>query len=72
MTFWESIIEYFTLIWEFISNQLSILVSAIGVLVTVPYVGGSLYNFVPTVLGSSIAILLGVGVLKLIAGWGNS
>lgn len=72
VNFFRSVTDFFASIWTLLSNLLSSMFQAIQIVTQVPVAGVTLIPFVPAVLGTCITIVLAVGIVKLILGWGNS
>ncbi len=71
MTFIESLSNFIKAIWEFVTNFIQSLVIAYQVLQTSVTFSGILSGVVFGILGSCIVIVIAVGVIKLLVGWGN-
>lgn len=71
LDFFDSVINFFDLLWQFISNMISGIITLLQILVNMVSLPTKLLNWVPGVIGSSILIVAAIGVAKLIAGWGN-
>lgn len=69
--FFRSITDFFTSVWSLISNFCVSMFQALLLVAEVPSSAFRLIPFVPAVIGSSIAIVVAVGAVKLILGWGN-
>lgn len=70
--FFKAIAEGFTLIVQFITNMVSSLLNATLLIAHLPSFTTTLIGQVPAIIGASISIVLGIGVVKLVLGWGNS
>lgn len=71
LNFFDSIINFFTMLWDFISNLISGIITLLSVLVNAVVIPPLLVGFVPGIIGSCILAVAAIGVAKLIAGWGN-
>lgn len=72
VNFFRSVSDFFTSIWSLISNFCSSMFQAIQIITEIPSSAFRLIPFVPAVIGSCITIVVAVGVIKLVLGWGNS
>ncbi len=59
------------MVWNFVSNMISGLITAISVLLSAVTLPPFLVGFVPGIIGTSILVVGSIGVIKLIVGWGN-
>lgn len=59
------------MVWNFVSNMISGLITAISVLLSAVTLPPMLVGFVPSVISTSILVVGSIGVIKLIVGWGN-
>lgn len=59
------------MVWNFLSNMISGLITAISVLLSAVTLPPTLLGFVPGIIGTSILVVGSIGVIKLIVGWGN-
>lgn len=71
LNFFGSIVDFFQSIWSFLTNLVSSLLTALTLLQQLPLFTTSLLGLVPGVLGSCIAVVVAIGIVKLIVGWGN-
>lgn len=72
LSFFESIIEFFQMLFDIIINffnSISTLISVVSSAITVPI---SLTGFVHPLVSSCILAVLLISVFKLVLGWGNS
>lgn len=69
--FFNAVIDFFDMIWNFLSNLVSGLVTAFSVLSSALTLPPVLVGFVPGIIGTSILVVGSIGVIKLIVGWGN-
>lgn len=72
LNFFNVISDFFSSIWQMIINIVTGLVNAMLILASSLAVPAGLLPYVPSFIGASITIVLGIGVIKLIIGWGNS
>lgn len=68
----ESFWDFIVTIWNLVTNMLSSLVNAILIITQSVSVPLQLLSYVPAVIGSAITIVVSIGVIKLLIGWGNS
>lgn len=74
-SFFESVIQFFQFISQFLENIIVNTISFVQFLLFLPQSSIMLTGspgLVPAVLSISIIIVCAVGVIKLILGWGNS
>lgn len=71
LDFFDSVINFFDLIWQFLSNMISGIITLLRLLISMMGIPGKLLPLVPGVIGSCIIAVAAIGVAKLIAGWGN-
>ncbi len=71
LDFFDSVINFFELIWQFVTNLISGIVTLLNILVQAVLIPPMLTGFVPGFIGSCIIAVAAIGVAKLIAGWGN-
>lgn len=71
MNFFDSVINFFELLWDFITNLISGILTLLQILVGAVTIPPMLIPLVPGVIGSCIIAVAAIGVAKLIAGWGN-
>lgn len=69
--FFNSISEFFSMIGSLIVNWASSLFNALSVIVQVQSVPRLLTGVLPGIIGSCVWIVFGLGVVKLVLGWGN-
>lgn len=67
--FFDTIVTYFQMLWEYISNMLSALLNTIKVLLTAVILPQTIIGYLPGIIGSSLIIVSGVAIAKLILGW---
>lgn len=70
--FFKAIAEGLTMIVQFITNTVSSLLNATLLIANLPSFTSTLIGQVPAIIGASISIVLAIGVVKLVLGWGNS
>lgn len=70
--FFDTIVNFFTLLWDMINNTISSIINLIAVVNTGVTIPLKLVSVVPGFIGSSILLVVGIGILKLLLGWGNS
>lgn len=70
-SFFSTVVDFFAMIWDFVSNLLSGMVTAMEVLLKAVALPPLLVGFVPSIIASSMLIVGSVGMVKLIVGWGN-
>lgn len=70
--FFKAIAEGLTMIVQFITNTVSSLLNATLLISNLPSFTATLIGQVPAIIGASISIVLAIGVVKLVLGWGNS
>lgn len=67
----NSILDFITTVFQWFINTIENTIAMtrlLGDVVTAPL---KLYGYVPTFLGVCISVVISVGVIKLILGWGN-
>lgn len=72
INFFKAIAEGLTMIVQFITNTVSSLLNATLLIANLPSFTATLIGQVPAIIGASISIVLAIGVVKLVLGWGNS
>ena len=70
--FFKAIADGLTMIVQFITNMVSSLLNATLLIANLPSFTTTLIGQVPAIIGASISIVLAIGVVKLVLGWGNS
>ncbi len=68
LEFFDQILGFFELAWEFLLNVIKSLGSAILFVSQISPLPLSLIGFMPTVLGTCITIVVGMAVIKFIVG----
>lgn len=72
MNFFKAIAEALDMIGMFLTNIVSSLLNATLLIANLPSFTAILIGQVPAIIGASISIVLAIGVVKLVLGWGNS
>ena len=72
MNFFKAIAEALDMIGMFLTNVLGSLLNATLLIANLPSFTATLIGQVPAIIGASICIVLAIGVVKLVLGWGNS
>ena len=72
LNFFDSIVDFFASIWQMVINLVTGLINALVIVSSAVSLPPQLLLYVPSFIGASITIVLGVGITKLILGWGNS
>ena len=70
--FFSALIEGVTMIVTFIGNMVSSLLNATMLIANLPGFTATLLGQVPAIIGASISMVLAIGIVKLVLGWGNS
>lgn len=70
--FFSAIIEALTMFVQFLGNMVTSLLNASMLIANLPSFCATLIGQVPTIIGASITMVLAIGVVKLVLGWGNS
>ena len=71
MNFFDKIIDFFSFISDIIVNLVSSITNLLIIVGSSLSLPLSLVLFVPGIIGASISLVCGVGVAKLLLGWGN-
>lgn len=71
-SFFDTIVDFFDTIWQFITNFITGLINAIFIITTATSIPLQLLVYVPSFIFTAITIVVAIGVVKLIVGWGNS
>lgn len=69
--FFNAISEFFSMVGSLIVNWATSLLNALSVIMQVQTVPSLLSVLLPGVIGSCVWIVFGLGVVKLVLGWGN-
>lgn len=72
LNFFDAIGDFFLNIIYFIGNIINSLLNAVLFLAYAPGIVTYLVGFVPSIIGTSLLLVLSIGVVKLVLGWGNS
>ena len=72
LNFFDMIADFFTSLWQFILNIISGTINAIQIVSSALSVPFQLTGLVNGIIGASIFLVVGLGVVKLLLGWGNS
>ncbi len=70
--FFDSFMDFVTTIWNLVVNTISSLINAIVIVTQASTVPLQLLAYVPSVIGASITLVVAIGIVKLLLGWGNS
>lgn len=70
-SFFDTIIDFFDTIWQFLTNIITGMINAIVIVTQATAIPLQLLVYVPSFIFTSITIVLAIGVVKLIVGWGN-
>lgn len=71
LQFFESIADFLATAWQMVINFFSSLVTAIDVVTNAALMPHFILFYVPSFIGSCILMVLSIGVIKLLVGWGN-
>lgn len=66
--FFDTVIEYISLAWEFLSNLVTSLITALTLTVTSVGTVSVLAGFMPSIIGSCIVVFFAIAVTKFIVG----
>lgn len=72
LNFFDAVAAFFESIWQMIVNLVTGLINAFLIVFSSISVPVQLLPLVPSFIGASVSIVLGIGITKLIIGWGNS
>lgn len=72
MDFFSSIFEFFSAIWNVLLNVFNSMGTLFTILMNVITVPNLLVGVLPAFIYTSMLIVIGVGVVKVILGWGNN
>lgn len=72
LNFFDMIADFFTSLWQMVVNLVTGLVNALLIVSSAVTLPPQLMALVPSFISASITLVLGVGIVKLIVGWGNS
>lgn len=70
--FFDTIVDFFDTIWQFITNFITGLINAIVIVTQSTAIPLQLLVYVPSFIFTSITIVVAIGIVKLLVGWGNS
>ena len=70
-SFFDTVVDFFDTIWQFFTNIITGLINAIMIVTQATSIPLRLLVYVPSFIFTAISIVLAVGVIKLIVGWGN-
>lgn len=70
--FFSAIVEGLHMLVLFVGNMVGSLLNATMLIANSPAFTATLLGQVPAVIGASISMVLAIGIVKLILGWGNS
>lgn len=70
--FFSALVEGVRMIVLFVGNMVSSLLNATMLIANLPGFTATLLGQVPAIVGASISMVLAIGIVKLILGWGNS
>lgn len=71
MDFFDWLVSYLHLIGEFITNFFNSMKIVGQVLIGATSLPTQLLMYVPGIIGASITCVVGIGMAKLLIGWGN-
>lgn len=71
-TFFTSITDFFNAAWTFVSNMVSSMLNAFTLIQSTILFTAELPAYLPGILGASVSIVVALGLLKLVLGWGNA
>lgn len=69
--FFESLSSFFAMIGSMITNWVTSLLTGLEILLSVQTIPALITPIVPSIIGSCIWIVFGIGICKLLLGWGN-
>lgn len=72
LNFFDAIVEFFSALWMMIQNIVTGTLTILQILPSVVGLPFALAPFVPALIYASVGIVVSIGVIKLILGWGNS
>jgi len=72
MNFFNAILDFLQNGVLFIGNIINSTLNAVLLIGNLPTFITVLIGFVPPVLGASLTVVLAVGIVKLVLGWGNA
>ena len=69
LSFFDTVIGYFQLVWEFFTNFLNSLIMAFRVILLSIGIPQVISGYLPAFLGSCVILVSGAAIIKLILGW---
>ena len=72
LNFFDAIVEFFSALWMMIQNIVTGTLTILQILPSVVGLPFALAPFVSSLIYASIGIVVSIGIIKLILGWGNS
>lgn len=72
LNFFDAIVEFFSALWMLIQNIVSGTLTVLSILPSIVALPFTLGPFVSSLIYASMGIVVALGVVKLILGWGNS
>lgn len=71
--FFDYLTSFFENIGSFIMNSINSMLTAFEVLISIQFVP-TIFNggVIPAIIASSMIIVMTIGIIKLVLGWGNS
>lgn len=71
MDFFDWIVNFFETIYSLVVNLVNSIFTLLGVVYSSLNLPAFILPVVPPIIGASISAVLGIGIAKLIVGWGN-
>ena len=71
MSFFQSIFEFIVAAFHYLINIVENIIQATMVVLALPSTVQSLVGYMPPLISTCATIILSVGIIKLIIGWGN-
>lgn len=72
MNFFNAILDFLQNAFLFLGNIINSTLNAVLLIGNLPTFITVLIGFVPPALGASLTVVLAVGIVKLVLGWGNA
>lgn len=72
MNFFDFIVDFFSSLWLMLSNFISGIQTALTVMITASTFPLQLASFCSPLIFTSIIIVVSLGIIKLMLGWGNN
>ena len=72
MNFFNAILDFLYNGMLFIGNIINSTLNATLLIANLPAFTATLIGFLPPAIGASVSIVLAVGIVKLVLGWGNA